>query len=47
MTLILSLYLNVRAFSKERDITNKARQLQNQKSKGHRKTIKQKSSKRK
>ena len=47
LTLILSLYLNVRAFSKARDITNKAKQLQNQKSKGHRKTIKQKSSKRK
>ena len=47
LTLILSLYLKVRAFSKARDITNKAKQLETQKSKGIRKTIKQKSSKRK
>ena len=47
LTLILSLYLNVRAFSKARDITNKAKLLETQKSKGLKKTIKQKSSKRK
>ena len=45
LALILSLYLNIRAFSKARDIINKAKQLET--SKGLRKTIKQKSSKRK
>ena len=47
LILILSLYLKVRAFWKTRDITKKAKQLETQKSKGLRKTIKQKSSKRK
>ena len=45
LTLILSLYLKVRVFSKAKDITNKTKQLETQKSKGLRKTIKQKPSK--
>ena len=45
LTLILSLYLKVRAFSKAKDITSKSKQLETLKSKGLRKTIKQKSSK--
>ena len=45
LTLILSLYLKVRAFSKAKDITSKTKQLETLKSKGLRKTIKQKSSK--
>ena len=47
LILILSLYLKVRAFWKTRDIPDEAKQLETQKSKGLRKTIKQKSSKRK
>ena len=43
-TLILSLYLKVRACSKAKHITNKAKQLETQMSKGLRKTINQKSS---
>ena len=45
LTLILSLYLKVRAFSKAQDIINKAKQFETQKSKGLTKPIKQKSSK--
>ena len=45
LTLILSLYLKVRGLSKADDITNKAKELETQRSKGLRKTIKQKSSK--
>ena len=39
---ILSLYLKVRSFSKAKDVTNKAKQLETQKWKGLRKTVKQK-----
>ena len=45
LTLILSFCLKVRTFSKAKDITNKAKQLETQKSKGLRKTMNQKSSK--
>ena len=45
LTLILSLYLKVRAFSKAKDITNKAKQFETRQSKGLTKPIKQKSSK--
>ena len=45
LTLILSLYLKVRAFSKSKDITNKAKQFETRQSKGLTKPIKQKSSK--
>ena len=34
LALILSLYLKVRVFSKARDITNKAKQLETSKAKG-------------
>ena len=44
LTLILSLYLKVSAFSLAKDISNKAKQLETLKSKGLRQT-KQKSSK--
>ena len=45
LTFILSLYLKVRAFSKAKDITNKAKQFETRQSKGLTKPIKQKSSK--